>query len=49
MLTRLRKEDTVVVSRLSNALRGIRELGVFLDLCREYGVRIVSIHDRIDS
>ena len=49
MLTRLRKEDTVVVSRLSNALRGIRELGVFLDLCREYGVRIVSIHDGIDS
>ena len=49
MLTRLRKEDTVVVSRLSNALRGIRELGVFLDLCREYGVRIVSIHDDIDS
>ena len=49
MLTRLRKEDTVVVSKLSNALRGIRELGVFLDLCREYGVRIVSIHDGIDS
>lgn len=49
MLSRLSKEDTVVVSKLSNALRGIRELGVFLDLCREYRVRLVSIHDGIDS
>ena len=49
MLTRLGKEDVVVVSKLSNALRGIRELGVFLDLCREYKVRLVSIQDRIDT
>ncbi len=49
MLTRLGKEDVIVVSKLSNALRGIRELGVFLDLCREYRVRLVSIHDRIDT
>jgi len=49
MLTRLAKGDEVVVSKLSNALRGIRELGVFLDLCREYGIRLVSIHDRIDT
>ena len=49
MLTRLGKEDVIVVSKLSNALRGIRELGVFLDLCREYSLRLVSIHDRIDT
>ena len=49
MLTRLGKGDVIVVSKLSNALRGIRELGVFLDLCREYRVRLVSIHDRIDA
>ena len=49
MLTRLVKGDVIVVSKLSNALRGIRELGVFLDLCREYRVRLVSIHDRIDT
>ena len=49
MLSRLAKGDEVVVSKLSNALRGIRELGVFLDLCREYGIRLVSIHDRIDT
>ncbi len=49
MLAGLRKGDTVVVSRLGNALRGIRELGAFLDLCNEVGVRVVSIHDGIDS
>ena len=49
MLTRLKPGDEVVVSRLSNALRGIRELGAFLDLCRMYELRLVSIHDRIDS
>ena len=49
MLAGLRKGDTVVVSRFGNALRGIRELGAFLDLCNEVGIRVVSIHDRIDS
>ena len=49
MLAGLRKGDTVVVSRFGNALRGIRELGAFLDLCNEVGIRLVSIHDRIDS
>ena len=49
MLSRLRQGDTIVVSKLSHALRGIRELGAFLDLCSLYKVRVVSIHDGIDS
>ena len=48
-LTLLQPGDEIVVTRLSNALRGIRELGAFLDLCREYRIRLVSIHDGIDS
>ena len=49
MLAHLKDGDEIVVSKLSNALRGIREFGVFLGLCKDYGVRIVSIHDEIDS
>ena len=49
MLSHLQKGDIIVVSKLSNALRGIREFGVFLGLCNEYGIRIISIHDEIDS
>jgi len=49
MLAGLQPGDIIVVSKLSNAVRGIRELGAFLDLCNEIGVRVVSIHDAIDS
>ena len=49
LLTLLKKNDEIVVSSLSNVVRGIRELGAFLDLCRAYRIRIVSIHDRIDT
>lgn len=49
LLTLLKKGDEIVLTRLSNAVRGIRELGAFLDLCRAYRIRIVSIHDRIDT
>lgn len=48
-LTLLQPGDEIVITRLSNALRGIREFGAFLGLCREYKIRLVSIHDRIDS
>ena len=49
LLTLLKKGDEIVLTRLSNAVRGIRELGAFLDLCRAYRIRIVSIHDKIDT
>lgn len=49
MLADLNKGDEIFVSKLSNAVRGVHELSAFLDLCRRYGVRVVSIHDRIDS
>ena len=41
--------DTIVISRLSNALRGVRELGAFLDLCNQYNLRLICIQDRIDT
>ena len=41
--------DTIVISRLSNALRGARELGSFLDLCNQYNLRLISAQDKIDT
>ena len=41
--------DTIVISKFSNAMRGTRELGAFLDLCNQYSLRIISINDEIDS
>ena len=49
MLCKLEKGDTIILTKLSHALRGIRELGVFLDLCRNYKIRLVCIHDQIDT
>lgn len=49
MLSHIKRGDEIVISKFSNALRGIRELGVFLGLCKDYEIRIVSIHDKIDS
>ena len=49
LLSNLGFGDTLVVSKLSNAVRGARELSVFLELCRVQNIRLISINDRIDS
>lgn len=49
MLSKLEKHDTIVITKLSHALRGIRELGAFLDLCQQYDIRLVSLEDKIDT
>ena len=45
----LQRGDELVISKFSNALRGSRELATFLEFCRVKVIRIVSIHDQIDS
>jgi DNA invertase Pin-like site-specific DNA recombinase len=49
LLQRLEQGDELVVTKLSNAVRGSRELALFLEVCRRRTIRVVSIHDRIDS
>ena len=49
LLANLSRKDTIVIIKLSNAIRGIRELGAFLNLVSAYKIRIVSIHDGIDT
>lgn len=49
LLASLERGDELVVSKFSNALRGTRELAAFIEFCRVKVVRIVSIHDRMDT
>lgn len=49
LLMNLHRNDELVISRFSNALRGTRELSFFLELCRVKVIRIISINDEIDS
>ena len=49
LIGRLQVSDTIVIPKLSNALRGTRQLVFFLEFCRINNIRLVSIHDRIDS
>ncbi len=49
LLDNLERGDEIVVSKFSNAVRGSRELSAFFELCRVKMVRIVSIHDQMDS
>ena len=49
LLMSLERGDELVISKLSNALRGSRELSFFLELCRIKVIRIISINDKMDS
>lgn len=45
----LYRGDVLVVSKFSNAVRGVRELSVCIEMCRIKVVRLISIQDRIDT
>lgn len=49
MIDNLGRGDELVVSKLSNALLGPHELAIFLETCRIKVIRVISIHDKIDS
>ena len=49
LMITLERGDTLVIAKFSNAVRGSRELAIFLEFCRVKVIRIVSIHDKIDS
>jgi DNA invertase Pin-like site-specific DNA recombinase len=49
LIGRLQVSDTIVIPKLSNALKGTRQLVFFLEFCRINNIRLVSIHDKIDS
>jgi DNA invertase Pin-like site-specific DNA recombinase len=49
LIGRLQPYDTIVISKLSNALDSIRQFTFFLELCHINNIRLISIHDRIDT
>ena len=49
LMLSLGRGDEVVIAKFSNALRGSRELAIFLEFCRVKVIRVISIRDRIDS
>ncbi|NDV66514.1 recombinase family protein [Bacteroides sp. 224] len=49
VLENLHKGDELIVPKLSNVLQGTRQLAFFLEFCRIKVIRIISIHDKIDS
>ena len=49
LMIALERGDELVISKYSNAIRGARELAMFLEFCRVKVIRVISIHDRIDS
>lgn len=49
LMARIQFGDTIVIPKFSNALRGARQLVFFLEFCRIKNIRLVSLHDRIDS
>lgn len=49
LLARIQPGDTLVIPKLSNVLKSARQLVFFLEFCRIQNIRLVSIHDKIDS
>src|SRR5574344_2214805 len=49
LIEALTTSDELIVGKFSNAVRGARELAILLEFCRKNMVRVISIHDRIDS
>lgn len=49
LLASVERGDELVLSKFSNALRGTREFATFIELCRVRVIRVVSIHDHMDT
>lgn len=49
LMASLGRGDELVVAKFSNAVRDLRGLAALVELCRIKVVRLVSIHDKIDT
>lgn len=49
LLAKLKKGDEVFIQRLSDVIRGKRQLAFFVEFCQRKDVRLVAVRDRIDT
>lgn len=49
LMASIGRGDELVVAKFSNAVRDLRGLAALIEMCRIKVVRLVSIHDKIDS
>lgn len=49
LISSLERGDELVVAKFSDAVRGSRELSALIELCRIKVVRLISLHDKIDT
>ena len=49
MLAQLSCGDEIIISKFSHAVRGSREFSVFCDFLRREKVKVISIHDQMDT
>lgn len=49
MLGEAKRNDEIVILRLSNAIRGLVPLVSFFEICRVKKIRIISLEDGFDS
>lgn len=48
-IKQLQTGDEFIIAKFSNAVRGIHEMYILMEICRLKGVRLISINDSIDS
>lgn len=49
LLSEVRRNDEVVILKLSNAIKGLVSLASFFEICRVKKIRIISLKDKFDS
>ena len=49
MLSEVKRNDEIVILRLSNAVKGLIPLVSFFEICRVKRIRIISLKDKFDS
>ena len=49
LMIALKRNDELMISQFSNAIRGTYELAMFMEFCRVKVIWVISIHDRTVS